>query len=419
MPNLTVDVLRLLTVPLLVALNGLFVAAEFAFVKIRWTRVEEMVEEGRFGALAVRQLVERLDDTIASTQLGITFASLGLGWLGEPALAHLIEPWLVRLGVPWDVAVSHIIATVLAFLAITYLHVVLGELAPKAVALERSEQLALIVAGPLLLFGRVFRPFIRFIRGSGGWVVKFLRLPPIPDAQQVHSVEELQMLVEETEEAGVIPEDQATYVQNVFELSNKTVRDVMIPRDKVVSLPLHASPEQVLEVARESAHTRMPVWEGNPDNIVGIVNTKNLFHLYSMSGVVILADAMYEANYVQPDMPVARLLRIFKRLRRPMAVVQDEEGHFLGIATLEDILEEIVGEIEDEHDLPAKSGGETAPTQGTQTPSRAAPGPPQSAPAATSASSGAPHGADAAIVPDGPRERQTATPETTGSGGPS
>ena len=356
MHSLTGDLLRLLSVPIIVMLNALFVASEFSIIKIRWTRVDEMVEEGRFGALAVRQLVERLDDTIASTQLGITFASLGLGWIGEPALEHLIEPHLLSLGVPWSIAVAHAIAATLAFLTITYMHVVLGELAPKALAIERAEQVALVIAGPLLVFGRVFRPFIRLMKHSGRWVVRILHLPPVPEAEQVHSVEELQMLVEETEEAGVIPADQATYVQNVFELSEKAVRDVMIPREKVVTLSLHASPEEVLQVARESAHTRMPVWEGNPDNIVGIVNTKNLFHLFSLSGVVILMDAMYDATYVPPDMSVARLLRIFKRLKRPMAAVQDDDGRFLGIVTLEDILEEIVGEIEDEHDSPRKAG---------------------------------------------------------------
>ncbi len=351
----TLDVLRLLSVPIIVLLNGVFVAAEFSIIKIRWTRVDEMVEEGLFGALAVRQLVEKLDDTIASTQLGITFASLGLGWIGEPALEHMIEPHVLALGFPLSLVVAHAIAATLAFLAITYMHVVLGELAPKAIAIERAERIALIIAGPLLVFGRVFRPFIRLMKHSGRWVVKIMRLPPVPDSEQVHSVEELQMLVEETEEAGVIPADQATYVQNVFELSEKAVRDVMIPRDKVITLSLGASPEEVLQVARESAHTRMPVWQDNPDNIVGIVNTKNLFHLFSLSGVVILMDAMYDATYVPPDMSVARLLRIFKRLKRPMAVVQDDDGRFLGIVTLEDILEEIVGEIEDEHDFPPKA----------------------------------------------------------------
>ena len=355
------DTLRLMGVPLLVAANGFFVAAEFALVRIRWTRVEELVEEGRFGALAVRHAVENIGDSIAAVQLGITFASLGLGWLGEPALEHFIEPLLVALGVPWSVAVSHIIATALAFLAITYLHVVLGELAPKALAFQRAEQIALLVAGPLLVFARVFRPFIRFISGSGQWVVRLFRLPPIPEHEQVHSVDELQMLVEETEEAGVIPADQASYVHNVFELSNKTVRDVMIPRERVVTLSLDASSEEILAVCRDTAHTRMPVWQGEPDNIVGIVNTKNLFHLFSLKGVVIMMDAMYEATFVPPDMSVARLLRIFRRLRRPMAVVQGDDGRFLGIVTLEDILEEIVGEIEDEHDIAARPGAEGLP----------------------------------------------------------
>jgi CBS domain containing-hemolysin-like protein len=165
-------------------------------------------------------------------------------------------------------------------------------------------------------------------------------------------VEELDMLVEETEEAGVIPPDQASYLRKVFELSDKTVRDIMVPREKVVVLPLSASEEQVLETARDTAHTRMPVWDEDPDHIVGIVNTKDLFHLFSLKGLVILMDAMYPPLFVDPDQPVARLLQTFRRVRRPMAVVRDREGRFLGIVTLEDILEEIVGEIEDEHDEP-------------------------------------------------------------------
>jgi CBS domain containing-hemolysin-like protein len=360
MPNITVDLVRLLGVPVLVALNGFFVAAEFALVKIRWTKVEEMVDEGRFGALAVREAVEKLDDAIAATQLGITIASLALGWIGEPALAHMIEPAIRSLHVPWSFAVTHGIAVAIAFFLITYMHVVLGELAPKALALQRPEAVALWVSAPLLMFGRIFRPFIRLMNGTGQWIVRQLRLPPISEAASVHSVEELQMLVEETEEAGGIPTDQATYVQNVFELSEKTVRDVMIPREKVVTLSLRMSPEEVLEVCRDTAHTRMPVWDGTPDNVVGVVNTKDLFHLFSLRGVVILMDAMYEPLYVPPNMSVARLLRIFKRVRRPMAVVKADDGKFLGIVTLEDILEEIVGEIEDEHDAPDEVMGAVA-----------------------------------------------------------
>ena len=346
------DIFRLVGVAILIGLNAYFVAAEFALVSVRWTRIEQLVEEGKFGALGVQQAVEKLQDAIAATQVGITFASLGLGWIGEPALAHLLQP-LFR-GVPpvLGTALDHLLAVGLAYLMLTYLHVVLGEQAPKALAIQRAEDVALFVAGPLLAFSRVFRPFIRLIGGSSNLIVRALRLPAQSKEQLVHSVDELTLLVEETEEAGAMASDQASYVRNVFELSDKRVRDVMVPREKVVTLSLSASEETILETARESAHTRMPVWEESPEHIVGIVNTKDLFHLFSLKGLVILMDAMYPAIFADPEMPVARLLQVLRREKRAMAVVRDGEGHFLGIATLEDILEEIVGEIEDEHDAP-------------------------------------------------------------------
>jgi len=369
------DIVRLIGVLFLIALNAYFVAAEFALVTIRWTRVDQLVEEGKFGALAVRAAVEKLEDAIAATQVGITFASLALGWIGEPALAHMIHPLFQNLPPVWGVSLSHGLAVGVAYLLLTYLHVVLGEQAPKALAIQRSEDVALIVTGPLLAFGRLFRPFIRAIGGSSNFVVRLLRLPPQAKEQMVHSVDELSMLVEETQEAGVIPDDQATYVQNVFELSDKTVRDVMIPRDKVVSLSLRSSEEEVLAVARDTAHARMPVYDGSPDNIVGIVNTKDLFHLFSLRGLVILMDAMYPPLFVEPDRPLARLLRTFRRERRPMAVVRDAESKFLGIVTLEDIIEEIVGEIEDEHDVQLAHGGLVVPAMPAGAP-RPAPSPP-------------------------------------------
>ena len=350
MPALASDLLGILGVLVLVAMNGYFVAAEFALVTVRWTRVEELVSRGRFGAKAVNEALENVNDAIAACQLGITFASLALGWIGEPALAHLVEPLFRGLPPVLGTTVSHGIAVVLSLLLLTYLHVVLGEQAPKALAIQRSEDVALFVAGPLLTFGRAFRPFIRFIGGSSNLAVRLLRLPPQPTEQLVHSVEELEKLVEETQEAGHIPEDQASYVRNVFRLSDKRVRDVMVPRDKVVTLPVHASEEEVLATARDTAHTRLPVWENDPDNIVGIVNTKDLFHLFSLRGLVILMDAMYPAIFVDPEQPVARLLGTFRREKRPMAVVRDAAGKFLGIVTLEDILEEIIGEIYDEDD---------------------------------------------------------------------
>ena len=350
MNPLLLDLLRLVMLVALVTLNGYFVAAEFALVSVRWTRIEELVGKGRFGARAVKQALEHLDDAIAAAQLDITFASLALGWVGEPALAHLLSPLFRHLPRVWGVALSHFSALALAYLILTYLHVVLGEQAPKALALRRAEDVALFVTGPLLAFGRATRPFIRVIAGSSRWIVNLLRLPRQSPEKEVHSLQELGMLVEESEETGLIPTDQARYLRNVFRLSDRKVRDIMVPRERVVTLSLHASEQEVLDTARETAHTRLPVWEDELDNIVGIVNTKDLFHLFSLKGIVILMDAMYPALFVDPDQPVGKLLTAFKRSRRQMAVVRDHPGKFLGIVTLEDILEEIVGEIEDEHD---------------------------------------------------------------------
>jgi putative hemolysin len=356
MPSYLNDVLRLVVVFVLVALNAFFVAAEFALVTVRWTRVEELVQRGRFGAKAVEQALEHMNDAIAACQLGITFASLALGWIGEPALAHLMSPLFHTLPAVWGVALSHVVAVTLAYLLLTYLHVVLGEQAPKALALQRAEDVALLVTGILLTFGRIFRPFIRFVGGSSNFAVRLLRLPPQSHEQLVHSADEISMLVEESQEAGAITPDEANLARNVFQLSEKNAGEIMVPREKVVTLSITATEEGILETARETAHTRMPVWEGTIDNIVGIVNTKDLFHLFSLKGLVILMDAMYPPLFVSPDYPLDRLLRIFRRERRPMAVVRDSETRFLGIVTLEDVIEEIVGEIEDEHDVEMAHG---------------------------------------------------------------
>jgi putative hemolysin len=345
-----VDAIRIVGVLVLVLLNGYFVAAEFALVTVRWTRIEELVARGKYGARAVQTALEHLDDAIAAAQLGITFASLALGWIGEPAIAHMLRPLFAGLPNMWGVTLSHASAFGVAYLILTYMHVVLGEQAPKALAIRHGEDVALFVSGPLLAFGGAVRPLIRAISGSSTWLVNALRIAPLSAEKGVHSISELRMLVEETERAGGIAADQASYVRNVFRLADKRVRDVMVPRERVVTIPLHATEEQVLETARETAHTRMPVWEDDPDHIVGIVNTKDLFHLFSLKGLVILMDAMYPAIFADPEQPVARVLNTLRRERRAMAVVSNAAGKFLGIVTLEDILEEIVGEIEDEHD---------------------------------------------------------------------
>jgi CBS domain containing-hemolysin-like protein len=349
--------LGLLAVPLLVALNGYFVSAEFALVAIRRTRVDEMVNARKVGAGAVKQAVTHLDDAIAATQLGITLASLGLGWAGEPTLARLIIPALGFLDDGWAMLTSHGVATALAFTTITFLHVILGELAPKAVALQRPDNIALWVAPPLLIFSKVMRPFITVMNGLGNLVVRAVGFEPVTGHQMMHSVEELALLIEETRRAGVLPRDQAEYVRNVFRLPAKRVRDCLVPLEKVNMLSVNMSEQRILEEVRDGAHTRMPVFEGDPQNVVGIVNTKDLFHLFSLRGMVVLDDAMYPPMFVDPDRPISEVLRQFRRTRRPMAIVREPSGRVVGIITLEDIVEEIVGEIEDEHDRPDSRTG--------------------------------------------------------------
>jgi CBS domain containing-hemolysin-like protein len=344
--------LGLLSVPLLVLLNSFFVAAEFALVAVRRTKVEEMIKKKRAGAEAVRKAVSRLDDAIAATQLGITLASLSLGWVGEPAIARLLEPILQVLPVQWVKLASHSLSAIIGFTTITFLHVVIGELAPKALALQRPDEISLLVASPLLIFAKIARPVIVLMNGAGNWVVRLLGFKPVSGHQMVHSVEELGLLVEETRQAGGLSPDQAEYLRNVFRLSSKSVCDIVVPREKVAALEVHASEEKILEAVREGAHTRMPVYDRDFDRIVGIVNTKDLFYLFSLRGVVVLQDALYKPLYFPANMSVAVALREFKRQKKQMAVVKDNSDHVLGIVTLEDVIEEIVGDIEDEHDQP-------------------------------------------------------------------
>jgi CBS domain containing-hemolysin-like protein len=342
----------MLSIPALVALNALFVAAEFALVSVRKTQVEELVARGASGAKAVEAAIQRLDRSIAATQLGITLSSIGLGWVGEPALAQLIHPWFERIASPWDIVATHSFATIVAFLLITFLHVVGGELIPKNLALQSPDRISMWLAAPLVVFARLTRPLTLLMSGTANLVLGLLGYAPARGEEMVHSVEELVLLIEDTEEAGILDPGQAELVQNVFRLSNKRVRDCMVPRDKMAVLELSMPPDKVLEAVRSGAHTRMPVYEGQPDNIVGIVNTKDLFYLFSLRGVVVLEDALYPALFLKPDEDIANALSLFRKAHRPMAVVRDEKGVVLGLVTLEDILEEIIGDIEDEHDRP-------------------------------------------------------------------
>lgn len=347
------DALGLLAIPALVALNAYFVAAEFALVAVRKTRVEELLSKGVKGAKSVLTAISNLDQAIAATQLGITLASLGLGWLGETALEHRLRFLFEGLPAPLSWIASHSVAGTCAFLLITFLHVVFGELVPKTMALQIPDRAALWVARPLLWFEWFSRPLILIMNGSGNLVLRLAGFRASTGEGMVHSVEELVLLIEDTEEAGILDPEQADLVQNVFRLATKTVQHCMVPRDQMMALELETPSDKILEAVREGAHTRMPIYEKDVDNIVGIVNTKDLFYLFSLRGLVVLEDAMYPPLYLKPDENIANALRLFRKAKRPMALVRDETGHILGLITLEDVLEEIIGDIDDEHDTPS------------------------------------------------------------------
>ena len=348
--------LALFAVPVLVFINGFFVAAEFALVSVRKTRIEEMVNGGIVGASKVQKIIGNLDQTIAATQLGITIASIGLGFVGEPAAARIVLPFFQWVIPDWKEVTVHSIATLIAFIGVTFIHVVFGELIPKTLALRAPEKASIAVSSAMLLFNAFTLPIIKIMNGTALFVIRRMGISVSDIPVIVHSVEELKLLIEDTEEAGILEAEQATFLQNVFQLSSKTVSDCMIPREKMGMIELSLPFEQVMELIRDGGHTRMPVFDKEIDNVVGIVNTKDLFYLISAKGVVVLEDALYPVIFIKPEHTIAHALKIFKNSHRHMAVVRDEVSQTVqGLITFEDILEEIVGEIEDEHDRPEGS----------------------------------------------------------------
>jgi putative hemolysin len=343
-------VLGLAAIPILVAINAFFVAAEFALVAVRRTRVEELVNQGRPRATTLLAAVDDLNDSVAAAQLGITVASLALGLVSEPALHDLIDPLFRAVATGMPKAVSHVVAVAITLALVTFLHVVFGEQMPKIAALQTAEEIGLWVAGPMLWFTRRTRGIVRLLNWASAFGLRRLGYHANADEGEVHTVAELRLLIEDTQDAGLLAPVQADVVMNVFALSDKKVRDVMVPWEKVAALDVAAAPEHVLSLVRQGAHTRLPVYDGTPDQIIGVVNTKDLFYLFSLSGVVALIDAVYEPLYLSADSKVSSALIEFRKSHRHLAIVREPNGGVVGILTLEDVLEEIVGDIEDELD---------------------------------------------------------------------
>lgn len=352
MNPLLFDLLRLVGVVVLVLANGFFVAAEFALVSVRPTRIAELIRQGNPAARFVKKAIDDPDRFIAATQLGITIASLGLGWLGEPALAHFIEPVLGFLPEAWIGVAAHSVSAALAFGVITFLHVVIGELAPKSIALQNPETTSLFVAQPTLWTEWIFKPFIWLLNGAGNSLLKLLGVQPAGH-QLVHSVEELKMLVEASEAGGVLEDTERDMLDAVFDFADLLVRQVTVPRTEIVAVPADMPFDELLRKVVDHPHTKFPVYEETLDQIVGIVHVKDLIRPAARDGQVkaTARDLMREPLFVPETTRVDGLLQQFRARRQHMAIVLDEYGGTAGLVTLEDLLDEIVGEVRDPFDV--------------------------------------------------------------------
>jgi len=338
--------LELLGVAALILLNGFFVAGEYGLVTARRTRMEELAQQGNRRARAVLRIVADPPRFIAAMQLGVTATSLGIGALGEHALAKVFDP-----------IVASAIAVVLAFLIITYLHVVIGELVPKGVALGYSERTALAVSGTVQAFFVVFKPLIWILQRSTEWILRSLGLQPPGGEMEVYSEAELRMLLSRSTEQGELEPQEQEMIYKVFDFADKEVSAVMVPRPEVVALSIDLPPEEALAAVIESPYTRYPVYRETLDEIVGILHVRDLFSALNDRGLhgVRLDQILRPAHMVPETKDLAALLADFRRTNQHMAIVANEYGELEGIVTLEDLLEEIVGEIEDEFDLPDES----------------------------------------------------------------
>src|ERR1700674_4429872 len=356
--------LRVLLILLLVAANAFFAAAEFSLVSVRDTRIQQLIQSGRIGARMVQRLHQHLDEVVNGVQLGITMVSLTLGWIGEPMVARLVEAIRWVHEVPHAAVYAHGIAIVIAFTVITYLHVLLGELVPKTLALQRAEQIALAVAAPMEAFLTLTRPVLFFMRRSGGLVLRLFGARDTRRGGAVHSPDELKLIVTASRQFGQIPESQEEMIHNAIELDSITVREVMVARPDIFSLPSDLTLDEALNRVVEGQHSRIPVYDPQrgPEHIVGVLYYKELVRWVRLRLVNLgqpvasriartqIGQIMHDVLVVPETKVLAELLDEFKKRRRHLAVVVDEFGSTAGVITVEDILEQLVGNIEDEFD---------------------------------------------------------------------
>lgn len=339
--------LKLFIVLLLVLFNGFFVAAEFAMVKVRSSRMRELAESGNKRAKIGQNLLAHLNAYLSACQLGITLASLGLGWIGEPVVAELISGPLQWLGLGSLVETS---AFVIAFLVITFLHIVLGELAPKSFAIQRSEGTVLTVAPVLIVFYKVMYPFIWILNQAANRLLRTLGIVITGEAEEAHTEEELRILMSESHRRGFIDQTELALFDNVFEFSDRVAREIMVPRIDMATLDVSFSEDKVLETMAKNEYTRYPVMRRDKDHILGYLHVKDMYLRGSSIAEFNLAAMIRDVIRVPETAEISSVLKLMQKHRTQMAVVVDEYGGTAGLITMEDIIEELVGEIQDEFD---------------------------------------------------------------------
>jgi CBS domain containing-hemolysin-like protein len=326
----------------LVLLNGFFVAAEFSMVKVRSTRIEELIKQGTARARNASKLVSNMDEYLSATQLGITIASLGLGWIGEPAFAELFQPAFEGLGA-LEPVLAHSFAVTVAFLLITFLHIVLGELAPKSVAIWAPEQVVLATAAPMVLFYRISYPFNWALNSTAAAILRLFGVTPVSELESAHS--------EEEHAKGVLDWDQQQMLERVLEFGDRSVRQIMVPAGEVHFIDVERSLEDNLATVRKYRHTRYPLCKSSFDHVEGVIHVKDLFWRHGELGPGFELTSMKRpVGFVPETKLIKSLLQEFRETRTHLSIVVDEFGSSVGVVTLEDILEELVGEIQDEFD---------------------------------------------------------------------
>lgn len=343
--------INLLLVALLIGLTAFFVASEFAIVKVRGSRIDQLVSEGNQTAVAAKRVISHLDEYLSACQLGITITSLGLGWLGEPTIETLLHPLFEKFNL--NPSISSIISFALAFSVITFLHVVIGELAPKTFAIQKAEKITLLFAKPLIWFYRIAYPFIWTLNSSARVFTGMFGLKPASEHEIAHSEEELRIILSDSYKSGEINSSEFKYVNKIFEFDERIAKEIMVPRTNIVTLSAGSAIDEVLSVIKEERYTRYPVVDGDKDNILGVVNVKELLT------TLVNHKSEHEdvTSFIKPvirvieTIPIKALLLKLQKERSPMAVLLDEYGGTAGLVTVEDIIEEIVGEIRDEFDI--------------------------------------------------------------------